>query len=200
MRFPHQDPRTQRRRLVSAVLAVSTAAVLLVGCGAGSPSNASKPNAADTAYAISVISHHAQTLALLDLTLGRDDLDPQIGTFADQARPELFAEVNATTKRLQAWGGKVPRTALEHTHDDTVTYDTTIAGVLSNDQLHTLERTTGKTFQHAWLRALISQEQGALKLAAEAAQDGQDVAAVAAAKQDQHVHKDRIAALQQLAS
>jgi uncharacterized protein (DUF305 family) len=179
---------------------VSPAAVLLVGCGAGSPSNAARPNAADADYATSVISHHAQTLALLDLTLGRDDLDPQIGTFADQARPELFAEVNATTKRLQVWGGKVPKTTLEHTHDDTVTYDTTIAGVLSNDQLHTLEQANGKTFERAWLRALITHEQGALKLADEAAQDGQDVAAVAAAKKDQHVHKDRIPALQQLAS
>ena len=107
-----------------------------------------------------MVSHHAQTLALLDLTLGRDDLDPQIGTFADQARPELFAEVNATTKRLQAWGEKVPRTALEHPHDDSVTYDTTIAGVLSNDPLHTLEQTTGPTFEHAWLRALSPTSEG----------------------------------------
>jgi uncharacterized protein (DUF305 family) len=180
------------------VFCVTAVAALLSGC-AGSGVEET-PNAADTTYASSVVSHHAQTLALLDLTLGRDGLDPRVGTFADRARPQLFAEVNAATKRLTAWDAKVPQTALEHTHDDTGTYDTSIPGVLSSDRLHTLGQAKGRAFERAWLRALISHERGALELADEAARAGQDVAAVAAAKEDQQAHKDRLAALQQLAS
>jgi uncharacterized protein (DUF305 family) len=182
------------------VLAASAAAVLLAACGEGGPGEASVLDAADTEYATSVVSHHAQTLALLDLTLGRDDLDPQIGVFADQARSGLFAEVNAATRRLAAWGAKVPRTALEHSHDDTVTYDTSVAGVLSSDQLNTLAQTDGRAFENAWLRALITHERGALKLAVAGAQNGENVAAVAAAQKDQQVHEDHIEALTRLAA
>jgi uncharacterized protein (DUF305 family) len=169
--------------------------VALVACtGRGNDG----PNAADTAYATSVVTHHAQTLALLDLTLGRHGLDPRIGTFADEARGDLFAEVDATKKRLDRWGEKVPRTALEHTHGESVTYDTSIAGVLSNESMHSLEQATGPAFDRAWLRALLGHERGAVALAEEAAENGRDAAAVAAARRDEQVHADRIAVLEGL--
>jgi uncharacterized protein (DUF305 family) len=172
----------------------------MAGCGSGRPSGTDQVSSVDTDYASSVISHHAQTLALLDLTLGRAGLDPEIGTFADQARPELFAEVKATTTRLATWGAKVPRTALEHTHGDAVPYDTSIAGVLSNDQMHALEQTRGRAFERAWLRALIAHERAAVRLATAAVQDGESVAAIAAATKDQQVHEDHVAALTRLAT
>ena len=191
----HDQAALPRRRPTCAVLAVLATAALLTGCtGDGQVG----PDAADTAYATSVVGHHAQTLALLDLTLGRDGLDPRIGTFADRARTDLFAEVDATTRRLETWGEEIPRTALEHTHDESVSYDTSIAGVLSNDSMRTLERTTGPAFERAWLRALVAHERGAVEIAEEAVENGRDAAAVAAARKDERVHADRITALEEL--
>ena len=184
-----------RRRLALGAITVTATAVLLGGCTADNPDEF---NEADSDYASNLISHHAQTLALLDLTLGRDGLNPQVGNFADQARSELFAEVKPTEKRLKGWGEKVPKTALEHTHDDSITYDTSIPGVLGNDEMHALEQTKGSTFEQAWLRGLIAHEQGAVQLANDAAEDGQNAEAVAFALKDKQAHEDRITALRKL--
>ena len=195
MRRHPRQPRSRTRRPVHAALGVTATLALLAGCSRGNPDEA---NAADTEYATSLVSHHAQTLQLLDLTLGREGLDPQFDTFADQTRSELFAEVNATTKRLEGWGENVPKTALEHTHDTTVTYDTSIAGVLSNDEMHALEQAKGQAFEQAWLRELIAHEEGAVELATEAAENGQNATAVTFAEEDKKVHEGRVADLRRL--
>lgn len=199
MRRHPGEPRFRTRRPVRAALGVTATLALLAGCGRG---NSDEANAVDTEYATSLVNHHAQTLQLLDLTLGRDGLDPRVGTFADQARSELFAEVNATTKRLEGWGEKVPKTALEHTHDNThdntVTHDTSIAGVLSNDEMHALEQAEGQAFEQAWLRELIAHEEGAVELATEAAEAGQNATAVTFAEEDKKVHEGRVADLRRL--
>lgn len=52
--------------------------------------------------------------------------------------------------------------------------DTSIPGVLSSAELHSLERAKGAAFAQAWLRKLFAHEQGAVKLAADAIEDGQN--------------------------
>jgi uncharacterized protein (DUF305 family) len=184
------------RRLTAAVLGATATAGLLTGCGGSDPNSF---NEADTAYATGLVNHHAQTLQLLDLTLGRDDLAPRIGSLADQTRQARFDEAAAAKKWLERWGKKVPKTALEHTHDqDGVTYDTSLPGVLSSDEMHTVERTRGMAFVQAWLRALIAHEQGAVELAADAAKHGQNADVVAFAKKDQKAHEQQVAQLERL--
>lgn len=192
----HHDPRAPMRRLTAAVLGVTATAGLLAGCGG---SNHDGFNDADTAYATGLLSHHAQTLQLLDLTLGRDNLDPQFGTLADQSRQARFDEAATAQKWLKTWGKRVPETVLEHDHDpDGVTYDTSIPGVLSSAELHSLERAKGAAFAQAWLRKLIAHEQGAVKLAADAIEDGQNADVVAFAKKDEKTHQRQVAQLERL--
>ena len=192
----HRDPRASMRGLSAAVLGATVTVGLLTGCGADDPNSF---NEADASYAAGLISHHAQTLQLLDLTLGRDSLDPQIGTLADQTRRARFDEAAAAQKWLRTWGKKAPKTALEHTHDqDGLTYDTSIPGILSRDEMHTLEQTKGAAFAQAWLRELIAHEQGAATLAAGAAKDGQNADVVAFAKKDEKVHQQQAAELRRL--
>ena len=188
--------RAPAARLTRALIAATMSVMLVAGCGGGGSDEA---NAADRSYSADVVAHHAQTLALLDLTLGRDALDPRIGAFADQARSETFAEVHKAQGRLKAWGEKVPKTSLEHTHDEAgAEYDTSIAGVMSSDEVHKLESTKGEAFQEAWVRQLIAHEQGAVKVASAAIAEGQDTVAVAAARQDRKAHMHRIALLEDL--
>ncbi len=191
-----RDRRAPLRRLTAAVLGVTATAGLLAGCGGSDPDGF---NEADTAYATGLVSHHAQTLQLLDLTLGRENLDPQIGTLADQTRQARFGEAAAAQKWLKRWGKQVPKTALEHDHDqDGVTYDTSVPGILSIDEMHTLEQTRGRAFAQAWLRDLIAHEQGAVKLAADAAKHGQNADVVAFAKKDEQAHQRQVAQLKRL--
>ena len=191
----HQALRAMRR--LTAVMLGATATVgLLAGCGGSNPEGF---NDADTAYATGLISHHAQTLQLLDLTLGRDNLDPQIGTLADETRESRFDEAATAQEWLRTWGKKVPKTVLEHNHDQgSVTFDTSIPGVLSSHQLHTLEQARGAAFAQAWLRELIAHEQGAAKLAADAIEDGRNADVVAFAQKDEKAHQQQVARLERL--
>jgi uncharacterized protein (DUF305 family) len=183
------------RRLTAAVLGVTATAGLLTGCG----NDPNSFNEADTAYATGLVSHHAQTLQLLDLTLGRDSLNAQIGTLADQTRESRFDEAATAQKWLKTWGKRIPKTVLEHDHDqDGVSYDTSIPGVLTSGELHRLERAKGAAFTQAWLRKLIAHEQGAVKLAADAIEDGQNADVVAFAQKDEKAHQQQVARLERL--
>ena len=192
----HHQPLRAMRRLTAAMLGATATVGLLAGCGGSNPDGF---NDADTAYATGLVSHHAQTLQLLDLTLGRDDLDPQIGTLADQTRESRFHEAATAQEWLKTWGKKVPKTVLEHNHNQgSVTYDTSVPGVLSSAELHSLERAKGAAFTQAWLRELIAHEQGAVKLAADAIEDGQNADVVAFAQEDEKTHQQQVAQLERL--
>ena len=146
-----------------------------------------------------VISHHAQTLQLLDVTFDRDNLDPQIGTLADETRESRFDEAATAQEWLKTWGKRIPKTVLAHDNDqDGVSYDTSIPGVLTSGELHRLERAKGAAFTQAWLRKLIAHEQGAVKLAADAIEDGQNADVVAFAQKDEKAHQQQVARLERL--
>ena len=65
---------------------------MLTACGADPEGF----NETDTEYAADLTSHHAQTLQVLDLSLGRQTLDPMLGQLADVTRRTLFDEVDTT--------------------------------------------------------------------------------------------------------
>jgi uncharacterized protein (DUF305 family) len=190
----HPPAGTARR---AAALAAAIAGLAVVaGCG----SDPHAYNDADITYATDVTSHHAQTLQVLDLSLGRQTLDPDLGALADETRQRLFAEVDVTQKWLRDNDQPVPKTALQHTHSDEKTYDTTIPGVLTEDRLHRLENTSDRTFQAAWLDALITQEEGAVELARAAVDEARNAAIAKAAEADLEHHQEQLARLQELAA
>jgi uncharacterized protein (DUF305 family) len=196
-------PRNQQRnaparsaRRAAAVAVVVAGLSVVAGCGSDSDAY----DDADVTYATAVTSHHAQTLQVLDLSLGRQTLDPDLGALADETRQRLFAEVDVTQTWLEKNDQPVPKTALQHTHSDETTYDTTIPGILTEDRLHRLEKTSDRHFQAAWLDALITQEEGAVELARAAVDDARNAAIVKAAEADLEHHRAQLARLQELAT
>ena len=157
------------------------------------------PNSADRAYTTRVVEHHAQTLQILDLSLGRPGVAAQLGAVADTTRREMFAEANKATRRLRAWHVPVPVTALEH-HEMTTEphYDQAIPGMLSARELDALQRTGNQRFVGAWLGRLISHEAGAVRLAGVELAQGADRATLAAADADMARHRHRLAVLRTL--
>lgn len=199
----HRRLISRRNRRTTATTAASlkttsaAAAVLalLAGCG----SDPDGYNDADLTYATDVTAHHAQTLQVLDLSLGRELLDPDLGVLADETRQRLFSEVDVTAKWLKANDQPVPKTALQHTHDDEQDYDTTIPGMLTAQQMHELETAGDRAFQAAWLDALITHEEGAVELAQTAVADAQSADLAKAAEADLKRHEDQLATLEDLA-
>ena len=180
---------------IKATAAFAAALALVAGCG----SDPDEYNDADVAYATDVTAHHAQTLQVLDLSLGREQLDPELGMLAEETRKRLFAEVEVTQNWLKDNDQPVPKTALQHTHDDEQTYDTSIPGMLSAEQLHDLETAGDRAFHSVWLDALITQEEGAVELAQAAVDDAQNSDLAKAAEADLAHHQDQLATLEDLA-
>lgn len=193
-----------RTSTCTRVTAARRAAILVAAVAglAGVAACGSDPEAfddADVSYATDVTAHHAQTLQVLDLSLGRHTLGPELGALADETRQQMFAEVDVTQKWLKTHDQPVPKTALQHTHDDKQTYDTSIVGMLSADQMHQLEVTNDRDFQSAWLEALIAHEEGAVELARTAVDDAQNADLAKAAETDLKYHEDQLAKLRDLA-
>lgn len=192
-------PRYQRPATTATTAAAAVASLagmlLLAGCG-DDPGGYSD---ADVTYASDITSHHAQTLQVLDLSLGRETLDPELGALADETRERLFAEVDDTQKWLKAHNQPVPETLLQHTHDDEKTYDTSIPGMLSAGQMHKLEKADDRDFQAAWLNALIAHEEGAVTLARAAVDDAQNAELAKTAEADVQHHEEQLAKLEDLA-
>ena len=182
-------------RRAATLAAAAAALAVTAGCG----SDPEAYNDADVTYATDVTAHHAQTLQVLDLSLGRQNLDPELGAIADETRTRLFAEVDVIQTWLKTNDQPVPKTALQHTHDDEQTYDTSIAGMLSADQLHQLETTNDRNFQAAWLDALIAHEKGAVELAQTAVDDAQNAELLERAEADLARHEEQLDTLQDLA-
>ena len=193
--IPAADRPGSTARRAATLAAAAAALAVTAGCG-GDPE---AYNDADVTYATDVTAHHAQTLQLLDLSLGRQTLDPELGELADETRKRLFAEVDVTQTWLKTNDQPVPETALQHTHDDQQTYDTSVAGMLSADELHQLETTNDRNFQAAWLDALIAHEKGAIELAQTAVDDAQNADLLESAEADLARHEELLATLEDLA-
>jgi len=187
-------PRTTARMVVGAVLLVST-----LGAVAGCSRGGAGPNAADRTYAEQVVEHHAQTLQILDLALGRPGVTSHMGAVADGTRRDMFAEASKATRRLRSWHLAVPVTALEHHEVDTRPhYDQSVPGMLSADDLAALQHTRDGDFVAAWLGRLVSHEAGAVRLAGAEVAHGADPGTVAVARADLAQHRHRLTALRAL--
>ena len=181
---------------------LSGVTALLIGVLGSTTACSSKdpsPNSADRAYTTRVVEHHAQTLQILDLSLGRPGVSPRLGAVADTTRRDMFAEANKATRRLRAWRAPVPVTALEH-HEMTTEphYDQAIPGMLTARELDALQHARNRRFVDAWLGRLISHEAGAVRLARDELAQGADPATLAAADADVARHRHRLAVLRTL--
>jgi len=156
-------------------------ALVLVGCGddrsASQPdvqtaANGDEYNDADVEFASGMIQHHAQALAMVDLTLGRR-LDPAVQQLVEQIRTTQVAEIETMTGWLSDWEEPVPETVRDHAnaHGDGHA-DQDGPGMVSGDALDELEAARGAAFQELWLETMAGHHEGSLAMAAAEQDEG----------------------------
>ena len=183
------------RKMLAWVAADTAIGILTSGCG----NDPNAHTAADVDYASHLISHHAQTLQLLDLALGRAEVSNEAGGLADQIRARSWDEVDTARGWLKHRGEDIPRTALEHTHSDEAEhYDTSIPGMLTQQQIRSVQNSRPRRFQRSWLEALIKHEEGGAELAAEAANSAQNAELAVFAERDAAAHRKQIDRLKRI--
>lgn len=148
------------------------AALLLAGCGGGetreAPETSEAANGeeiarADVEFSSSMLQHHAQALAVIDLTLGKD-LDPELQALVEEMRAEHSSEVSTLTTRLTDWGEEVPETVRDHVnsghghgeHDE---------GGHGEGEYGEVEAADGARFTELWVPEMVSALEACVEVA-----------------------------------
>ena len=181
-----------------AALTLATG-LLLAGCGDDEPGDDTQTsnsrtdhNETDVAFASDMIQHHAQALAMVDLTVGRD-LDPEVEALAEAIRAAQGPEIETMTDWLTQWGEPIPATVRDHVnadddHDmegmeegDDMGMD--MPGMMSEEEMADLEGASDAEFQDMFLTMMIEHHEGAIEMARHEQEDGQYQPAVTLAEQ-----------------
>jgi len=167
------------RSIITAILATL---LLVAGCGNDEPDNETHTGAngdefndADIAFATDMIPHHAQALAMVDLTMGRN-LDPAVQKLTDDIRGAQAPEIEQMSGWLRDWDEPIPETMRDHAHGDDMTMDEDMAsdmpGMMSADEMRELAKARGDEFQTMWLEMMIDHHEGAIEMAQAEQTDG----------------------------
>lgn len=186
----------------------------LSGCGSsdsgGGDSSSAAPsysatehNDADVTFASEMMQHHAQALAMVDLTQGRD-LDPAVQAVVDGIRAAQAPEIETMAGWLGDWNEPIPATVRDHANaghgmagmDEAGMAD--MPGMMSAAEMTDLANADDASFPGLWLEMMIRHHEGAVEMAAAETADGQFQPAVDLAGSITSSQTDEIATMQAL--
>ena len=178
-----------RTRALSALALTLVLGAGLTACGddtSDAPGKAevstTEHNDADVTFASDMITHHAQALSMVDLTLDRP-LDPDVQALAEGIREAQGPEIETMADWLTGWGEDVPETMRDHVNgghdmddmsdnmDDTDHDD--MPGMMTADDVDELENASDTEFQDMWLEMMVEHHEGAVEMAQGEQEDGQ---------------------------
>lgn len=167
-------------RRTSAVVAAGAASVVLAACGSGddsAPAGASTPpaasssasqgqhNAADVAFAKGMIPHHRQAVQMADLAPSRA-ASAEVKTLAEEIRKAQDPEIKTMSGWLTSWGEQVPTEgAMDHSEHAS-------GGLMTAEEMDKLEKSSGKSFDTAFMELMIKHHEGAVAMAQTEKADG----------------------------
>jgi uncharacterized protein (DUF305 family) len=158
------------------------------------------------AFAGDMIQHHAQALAMVDLTVGRD-LDPEVLRLAEDIRAAQGPEIEQMTDWLLAWDEEIPVTVRDHASDhggsdmegmEGMEGMEDMPGMMSAEQMAELAAADDAAFGDLFLAMMIEHHEGAIDMAREQQEAGRYAEAVALAEDIEAVQADEISMMEQL--
>ena len=178
----------KHRKKPAAALAAAILMFSLAACGEGEPvgeaqarqtaSNGDVYNDADIDFATGMIPHHAQALAMVDMTRGRE-LSPEVSELTEEIRSAQGPEIEQMVDWLTAWDKPVPETMRDHAnaedhgmsgHD--MGDDKDMPGMMSDKEMDELESMKGDSFETMWLEMMIEHHEGTIGMAKDEQEDG----------------------------
>lgn len=171
-------------------MAAALAAIVLTatGCSSGSTS---EHGDADVAFASQMIPHHAQAMAMADMTIGQPGISHHLEKLAERVRETQRPEIDTMAGWLKKWGEPVPQTGYgtgdAHDHSEGMDMmdggSDAMPGMMSGPEMHRLSRLHGAAFERRWLAMMIEHHQGALQMSRTELTHGRSKAALALADQ-----------------
>ena len=184
---------------------LAAAALALSGCGeqdspAGSAIPESEPfNQADVDFATEMVPHHAQALLMVDSAAPRDDLSPEVAALVEKIRTEQTGEIEVMTDLLEDWGQPIPDNPRDHgglEHGSTDDMD--MPGLATEEEMAALDRASGVEFEELWLEMMIEHHEGAITMAQDEFDAGEDADAVSLAEGIISAQADEVGRMERL--
>ncbi|UNB50899.1 DUF305 domain-containing protein [Mycolicibacterium sp. YH-1] len=183
---------TQASQSSSAVTATSTPTA-----------GAEAHNAADVTFAQGMIPHHQQAIEMSDMLLGKQDIDPRVVSLANEIKAAQGPEIEQLQGWLSQWGVSTPATTPGHDMPGMPSHDMPTSsmpgmpghdmpggdmpgmsghGMMSAADMAALEAAQGTEASRLFLTQMIAHHEGAVTMAQQEVDGGQDPAAVALAR------------------
>ena len=171
-------------RKLFALLAALSISVFAAACG-GDDSNtaaststtleAAQHNDADVTFLQGMIPHHAQAVEMADMALD-NSLDAQVLDLAERIKAAQQPEIDQMTGWLEAWGEPVGPAGGGHGMGD---MSGGMGSMMSDEEMSQLGAMTGAGFDRMWLDMMIRHHEGAIEMAEQHQEDGQNPEALA---------------------
>lgn len=162
-----------KKRIVLGLVALIGLAGLLAACGDDGSSETNEAaaadadfNGADVTFAQGMIPHHQQAVEMADLADGRAE-SPEVVDLAERIKAAQDPEIEQLQGWLEDWGQEMPE-AMDHGG---------MAGMMSQDDMATLEEASGAEFDEMFLTMMIEHHEGAVEQAETELDDGQSTEA-----------------------
>ncbi|AQX81042.1 DUF305 domain-containing protein [Plantibacter flavus] len=176
------------RRASIAALAL-TALLALTSCGgntapgdgmegmdhggrSSAPATNAAVNDADLMFANMMKEHHAQAIEMSDVLLGKEGVDQRVVSLAEQIKDDQMPEIEMMDRWLEDWGA-------DTSDMDNMDHG---GGTMSEAEMQALEDASGANASRLFLEQMIQHHEGAVDMAQDEVDNGQNSAAIALAK------------------
>jgi uncharacterized protein (DUF305 family) len=169
--------------VTGGLLAVSLVLTACGGSNAAAPANpalsvsSSAPataqhDAADVAFAQSMIPHHRDAVAMAELAADRAQ-DPEVKALAEQIQAAQQPEIDQLTGFLSAWGAEVsPSNSMDGMGHGSTPSTSGMGGMVSPAQMEQLRNATGTQFDEMFLTMMIEHHRSAVSAAQQEIEQG----------------------------
>jgi uncharacterized protein (DUF305 family) len=182
------------RKKLTAALTAGMLLFTLAACGDDADTNDAHAeqtaangdvfNDEDVDFATAMIPHHAQALAMVDVTRGRE-LSAPVQKLTEQIQAAQGPEIETMVDWLTGWDQPVPETMRDHANaedpdgmgghdmeDMEGETEPDMPGMMTDEDLADLEAAQGQAFEDMWLEMMIEHHEGAIEMAQKEQVDG----------------------------
>lgn len=135
-------------------------------------------NDADVMFAQMMIPHHQQAVEMSEMLLAKDDVPAEVAAFAQKVIDAQGPEIKRMNSMLTAWGQDPVDTdgmeGMDHGG---------MSGMMSEEDMAALEQAQGTEAARLYLEQMTAHHKGAVDMAKDEVEDGQNPQAVQLAEQ-----------------
>lgn len=161
--------------------AASAPAATGTGAASGEPI-AAEHNDADVMFAQMMLPHHEQAVEMSEMLLAKDDVPAEVANFAEGVIDAQGPEIERMNAMLTAWGAE-PLTDAEDMDDMDHGSGAGMSGMMSEEDMTALADARGTGAAQLYLEQMTVHHEGAVEMAQEQIEQGQNPQAVELARQ-----------------